>query len=89
MEEMLRSETKVKQYLHQNTELTRTIDLKRFEKVIEKSIRVEILVPEIKETIVEVDRYIERPSVDAKLELSKKERAEIKHMVRTEVNGEI
>jgi hypothetical protein len=36
-----------------------------------------------------VDRYIERPSLAAKLELTKRERAELKKMVRTEVNDEI
>lgn len=58
-------------------------------KVVEKAIRVEVMVPTIVEKIYEVDRYIERPSLAAKLELTKRERAELKRMVRTEVNDEI
>ena len=47
------------------------------------------MVPTVVEKIYEVDRYIERPSLEAKLELTKKERAELKRSVRMEVNEEI
>jgi hypothetical protein len=50
---------------------------------------VEVMVPTIVEKIYEVDRYIERPSLDAKLELTKRERAELKRQVRIEVNEDI
>jgi len=47
------------------------------------------MVPQIVEKIFEVDRYIEKVDVDAKLELSKKERRELKRQIRDEVNLEI
>jgi len=47
------------------------------------------MVPQIVEKVFEVDRYIEKVDVDAKLELSKKERRELKRQIRDEVNLEI
>jgi hypothetical protein len=70
-------------------EQKRLLESKQFVKVVEKAIRVEVMVPTVVEKIYEVDRYIERPSLEAKLELTKKERAELKRSVRIEVNEEI
>ena len=70
-------------------ELKKQIETKQYVKVVEKAIRVEVMVPTVVERIFEVDRYIERPCIDAKIELSKKERADIKRSVRIEVNDEI
>jgi len=47
------------------------------------------MIPQIIEKVFEVDRYIEKVDVDAKLELSKKERRELKRQIREEVNLEI
>lgn len=55
----------------------------------DKFVRIEVMVPQIVEKIFEVDRYIEKVDVDAKLELSKKERRELKRQIRDEVNLEI
>jgi hypothetical protein len=89
IEKTLIAESKIKNYLHEMEEQKKLLESKQFVKVVEKAIRVEVMVPTIVEKIYEVDRYIERPSLAAKLELTKRERAELKKMVRTEVNDEI
>jgi len=47
------------------------------------------MVPQIVERIFEVDRFIEKVDIDAKVELSKRERAELKRQIRHDVNLEI
>jgi hypothetical protein len=89
IEKTLIAESKIKNYLHEMEEQKRLLESKQFVKVVEKAIRVEVMVPTIVEKIYEVDRYIERPSLDAKLELTKRERAELKRQVRIEVNEDI
>jgi hypothetical protein len=50
---------------------------------------VEVLVPTIIERPIEVVRYVEKVDIDAKVELSKKERTELKRQIRADVNLEI
>jgi len=51
-------------------------------------VRVEVLVPTITEKEVIVTKYVEKVDIDAKVELSKKERQELKRQIRAEYNLE-
>lgn len=53
-------------------------------KIVDRNIRIERIVPQIHEKIVEVERIIERPSRDLILALTEKEKSELKKSVKEE-----
>lgn len=50
--------------------------------------RVEVHIPTIIEKEIVVTKYVEKVDIDAKVELSKKERQELKRQIRAEYNLE-
>lgn len=53
-------------------------------KIVDRNIRIERIVPQIHEKIVEVERIIERPSRDLIVALSEKEKSELRKVVKEE-----
>lgn len=53
-------------------------------KIVDRNIRIERIVPQIHEKIVEVERIIERPSRDLILALTEKEKSELRKSVKEE-----
>jgi hypothetical protein len=62
----------------QNEDYVKTIKSSSYAKVCDKFVKIEVMVPQIVERVFEVDRFIEKVDIDAKVELSKRERAELK-----------
>jgi len=82
-------ETRVRSLVIQNEEHVKLIKTNNFSKVCDKIVKIEVMVPQIVERIFEVDRFIEKVDIDAKLELSKREKKEIERQVKATVNLEI
>lgn len=86
--ESVQSETKVRSLLIKNEECLVQIKNSSYQKLCDKFVRVEVLVPTIIEKEVVVTKYVEKVDISAKVELSKKERTELKRSIRAEYNLE-
>ena len=87
--ESVEVETRVRSLVIQNQEFVTQIKSNSYQKICDKFVRVEVLVPTIIEKPIEIIRYVEKVDVDAKVELSKKERTELIRQIRADVNLEI
>lgn len=87
--ESIEVETRMKSYIIKNEEMLTQIKNSSYQKICDKFVRVEVLVPTIVEKPIEIVKYVEKVDLDSKVELSKKERLELKRQIRAEVNLEI
>jgi hypothetical protein len=82
IDEITLKESEMRMIVKQNNEFIATNCVTT--KIVDRNIRIERIVPQIHEKIVEVERIIERPSRDLILALTEKEKSELRKSVKEE-----
>lgn len=87
LQEITKIETEMKVTLLKNTELIAAQGSSV--KVVDKFVRMERIVPEIIERVVQVETIVEKESIDAKIQLTETEKALLRKEIKAEIREKI